>query len=123
MNEYNIVSVSGGKDSSALLCLAKEQQPKNLLAVFCDTGHEQQQTYDYVRYLESALGIPIRWVKADFSAQINSKRERLEAVVHGLQSKRPAPFRTLCRQEIRLLICVSGKADFRRQRRVSAPKN
>ena len=83
MNEYNIVSVSGGKDSSALLCLAKEQKPKNMLAVFCDTGHEPQQTYDYVRYLESALGIPIRWVKADFSAQINAKRERLEAVVRG----------------------------------------
>lgn len=83
MNEHNIVSVSGGKDSTALLLLAIERNPENLQAVFCDTGHEQQQTYDYVHYLSEVTGVPIRWVKADFSAQINAKRERLEAVVRG----------------------------------------
>ena len=73
--EHNIISVSGGKDSTAMLLLAIERQPENLQAVFADTGNEHGQTYDYVRYLEQATGVPIRWVKADFSARIAGKKE------------------------------------------------
>ncbi|MCX5470508.1 phosphoadenosine phosphosulfate reductase family protein [Alcaligenes sp. A-TC2] len=71
---HNVVSVSGGKDSTALLLLAIVQEAPNLQAVFADTGHEHQQTYDYVHYLAQATGVPIRWVKADFSEQIARKR-------------------------------------------------
>lgn len=73
--EHNIINVSGGKDSTALLLLAIERQAENLQAVFADTGNEHEQTYDYVRYLEQATGVPIRWVRADFSAKIANKRE------------------------------------------------
>ena len=75
MSEHNIISVSGGKDSTALLLLAIERQPDNLQAVFADTGNEHEQTYDYVRYLEQATGVPIRWVRADFTGRIAHKRE------------------------------------------------
>ena len=72
--EHNIVSVSGGKDSTALLLLAMERQPENLEAVFADTGNEHQITYDYVRYLNDEV-FPIRTVRADFARQIAGKRE------------------------------------------------
>lgn len=73
MSTENIVSVSGGKDSTALLLLAIEQGVENLQPVFADTGHEHPQTYEYVRYLEQATGVPIRWVRADFTKEIARK--------------------------------------------------
>ncbi len=68
-----IVSVSGGKDSTALYLWAIEQFGKNgFRAVFADTGHEHPVTYNYVRNLHTmANGPVVEWVKADF-------RERLE---------------------------------------------
>lgn len=71
---HNIVSVSGGKDSTATLLVARELEVPNLSAVVTDTGHEHPETYDYIHYLAEATGIHIRWVKADFSKQIASKR-------------------------------------------------
>lgn len=72
--EHNIVSISGGKDSTALLLLALERQPDNLQAVFADTGNEHPLTYEYLAYLNDTV-FPIRTVKADFSRQIAGKRE------------------------------------------------
>jgi len=66
--------VSGGKDSTALLLLAMERQTENLQAWFADTGHEHQQTYDYIEYLSNKV-FPIRVIRADFSDQIARKRE------------------------------------------------
>lgn len=74
MQEHNIISVSGGKDSTALLLLAIERQPDNMQAVFADTGNEHQITYDYVQYLNDNV-FPIMTVKADFARQIAKKRE------------------------------------------------
>ena len=74
MSEHNIISVSGGKDSTALLLLAIERGAENMQAVFADTGNEHQITYDYVRYLNDQV-FPIRTVKASFERQIAGKRE------------------------------------------------
>lgn len=70
-----IVSVSGGKDSTALYCWAIEQWGKEgFLAVFSDTGHEHPVTYNYIRNLpEMANGPDIKWVKADFSERLIKK--------------------------------------------------
>lgn len=78
MTVHNIVSVSGGKDSTATLLVAMALGTDNLRAVFADTGNEHQQTYDYLDYLESATGIPVTRVRADFSRQIAGKRRFIE---------------------------------------------
>jgi 3'-phosphoadenosine 5'-phosphosulfate sulfotransferase (PAPS reductase)/FAD synthetase len=71
-----LVSVSGGKDSTATLLVAIEQHPHDCIsAVFCDTGNEHQFTYDYVRYLEDKTGVPIHWLKQDFSDWWQRKTE------------------------------------------------
>ncbi len=74
MSEHNIVSVSGGKDSTALLLLAIERQPENLRAVFADTGNEHPITYEYVKYLNETV-FPIRTVRADFTRLMAGKRD------------------------------------------------
>ncbi|ENV64232.1 hypothetical protein F949_01621 [Acinetobacter junii NIPH 182] len=73
--KHNIVSISGGKDSTATLLLAMAWGVENLQAVFADTGHEHPATYEYVEYLECTLGIQIQKVKADFGFEIQNKRE------------------------------------------------
>ena len=78
MATHHIVSVSGGKDSTATLLLARAMDVENLRGVFADTGHEHPITYEFVRYLEQATQIPIRWVSADFSAQIARKRRYID---------------------------------------------
>jgi 3'-phosphoadenosine 5'-phosphosulfate sulfotransferase (PAPS reductase)/FAD synthetase len=71
----HVVSVSGGKDSAATLLLALERfDPRTVRAIFCDTGNEHQETYDYLSYLEQALDISITRLRADFSLQILRKR-------------------------------------------------
>lgn len=75
-----VVSVSGGKDSTATALLAIDRMgPENCRFVFADTGNEHDQTYDYVRnYLPTVLGRPVDEVKADFAAKIEGKRKYIQ---------------------------------------------
>lgn len=72
---HHLVSVSGGKDSTATLLLARMQFPYNFSAVFADTGNEHETTHEYIAYLEAALGIEIKRLRADFSDRYPSKRK------------------------------------------------
>lgn len=78
----HVVSVSGGKDSTALLLLARERFGAEPMAVFADTGHEHPETYRYVEYLDRRIG-PIQHVKADFARRINFRREQLLKAAAG----------------------------------------
>lgn len=75
--KINLISMSGGKDSTALALLALEQGVENCRFVFADTGHEHQQTYEYVDYLRNALSIDIQVVKADFAERMKTRRDNL----------------------------------------------
>lgn len=74
MNKQIILSISGGKDSTAMLLLALERG-LTFRAVFADTGNEHPAVYDYLLYLEQHTGVTIERIKADFAAQITRKRE------------------------------------------------
>ena len=58
-------SVSGGKDSTAMMLYMKECliDPEMIDYVFMDTGWEDVQTYQYLDYLEQTLGIQINRIR------------------------------------------------------------
>lgn len=78
MTTHNIVSMSGGKDSTATLLVAIALEVPNLQAVFADTGNEHEQTYEYLDYLEQATHTKITRVRADFTQRIEGKRRFIE---------------------------------------------
>jgi len=55
----HILSLSGGKDSTALAIYMKNRVPE-MEYVFCDTEKELPETYEFLARLEAFLGRPIR---------------------------------------------------------------
>lgn len=70
-----VVSVSGGKDSTATaLCALDKLGRDNCRFVFADTGNEHEQTLEYVyQYMPTVFG-QIDTVRADFAERIANKR-------------------------------------------------
>jgi 3'-phosphoadenosine 5'-phosphosulfate sulfotransferase (PAPS reductase)/FAD synthetase len=76
MNDIqHLVSVSGGKDSTATYLKAMESG-RPFRAVFADTGNEHEATYEYVSRLADRTGGPVvEVVRADFSRQLAKHRD------------------------------------------------
>lgn len=51
----HIISFSGGKDSLAVLIMVLKRQPEAEV-IFCDTGWEHQDTYDYIDRIQAKIG-------------------------------------------------------------------
>ncbi len=64
--EHHILSLSGGKDSTALAFFIKDNMPEvfeQMELVFCDTGLELDEVYDYLNKIEIFLGKKITRIK------------------------------------------------------------
>ena len=60
-----VASLSGGKDSTAMvLRLVEEKRPLDLI-LFCDTGLEFPQMYQHIEKLEKELPVPIIRLKEE----------------------------------------------------------
>ncbi len=60
----HILGLSGGKDSSALAVHMRDRVPE-MEYVFCDTGKELRETYEYLARLEAFLCKPIVRINAE----------------------------------------------------------
>ena len=73
----HVISVSGGKDSAALAVYMNLNYP-DLPAeyVFCDTGTELPETYEYLEKMEAILGVKVKHVNALETSGIKQKPGR-----------------------------------------------
>jgi 3'-phosphoadenosine 5'-phosphosulfate sulfotransferase (PAPS reductase)/FAD synthetase len=88
----HLVSMSGGKDSTATALYALETQPRESIQfVFADTGNEHEATYEYLAYLESSLGIHIERLRRDLTPEWEHRRQWLmsEAPRKGQKNRPP----------------------------------
>ena len=65
--EINIVSFSGGKDSTAMLLMMIEQNMKIDEIIFIDTGVEFPPMYNHIKKVEMFINRPITILKSDKS--------------------------------------------------------
>lgn len=98
-----IISVSGGKDSTAVALLAMEQnKPEDVIFIFCDTGNEHYKTYEYLNYLDDyfqSKGFSkIVRLKLDSTEKLKRKAERLKDYPEIAKHIRPtgSAFLDLC---------------------------
>ena len=99
--EYHILSLSGGKDSTALAFFMKENMPEifeKLELVFCDTEHEIPETYAYLNKIEVFLNKQITRLKPKRSfccryAKLNTARRRVPSGINtgGFNRKEISP--------------------------------
>ncbi len=94
MKEHHILSLSGGKDSTALAFFIKDNMPwifDKMELVFCDTECELPGTYDYLNKIEIFLEKPIKRLKPKKSFK------HLMAV----QNYFPSPIKRWCTVELK----------------------
>ena len=73
--QKHVVSISGGKDSTAMYLEAMERLQGDFLPVFADTGNEHDLTLEYISRLAERTGGPeVQWVKADFRERLFARK-------------------------------------------------
>lgn len=72
----HIVSVSGGKDSTALALYIRQKYPEIPAEyVFCDTGCELPETYEYLERLEALLGCDVVRLSAMDNGSLKARKK------------------------------------------------
>jgi len=76
----NWVSVSGGKDSTAMILWTIKVGLPNCRYVYADTKHEHESVYKYLDYLEETLNIKIKRVDSIGFLELAKKKRRFPSI-------------------------------------------
>ena len=97
---FYILSISGGRSSAYLLRHVLDAHdgvlPPNSEAIFCNTGHERDETLDFVRDLSEYWNCPITWIEYT----IKDDREGYLKVNHDTASRKGEPFDLLLEKHL-----------------------
>jgi len=88
----HILSLSGGKDSTALAVYMRDRVPE-MEYVFMDTGEELPETYEYIEKLEAYLGRPI--------VRLNPERS-FAHWLHVYRGVLPSPMLRWCTRKLKI---------------------
>ena len=106
--KLHVVSLSGGKDSTAMLLrMIEEKMPIDII-LFCDTGLEFPAMYRHLAKLEKGIGRPITRISADhtFEHYLLQHEVRVKMAHNaGLKNHRgyswPGPVNRWCTKELK----------------------
>lgn len=90
----HILSLSGGKDSTALAVYMRDRVPE-MEYVFCDTGEELPETYEYLERVEAYLGKPI--------VKLRNNRQGFEDLLAARNGFLPSPKARWCTQYLKIV--------------------
>jgi len=104
--ENQIVSLSGGKDSTAMLLMMIERGEKIHSAVFFDTGWEFPEMQVHLDQLESMVDIPIVRLVPErsfdywmYERQVIARKGSMKGKVHRIGNGWPSPMRRWCTRQ------------------------
>ncbi len=89
----HILSLSGGKDSTALAIYMRDRVPE-MEYVFCDTGEELPETYEYLDKIEAYLGKPI--------VRLKNSRHGFADLLEARRGFLPSPQARWCTQYLKI---------------------
>ena len=74
------ISVSGGKDSTALILWTLKNKIENCKYIYADTGHEHSSVSKYLDYLEVSLNIKIERIKSIGFIELCKQKKRFPSI-------------------------------------------
>ncbi len=89
----HILSLSGGKDSTALAVYMRDKVPE-MEYVFMDTGEELPETYEYLERIESYLGKPI--------VRLKNNRQGFKDLLDARRGFLPSPKMRWCTHYLKI---------------------
>ena len=130
----HICLISGGKDSTALALYMRDRHPEiQMEYVFCDTGEELEETYEYLTRIEAYLGMEVTRL-----SPTDVQQYREGAFRHYLKMYReflPSPQARWCTRKLKIepfeeyvgddavLLYVGIRADENREGYISTKPN
>lgn len=83
----HVVSLSGGKDSTAMLLRMLEENMPVDIVLFCDTGLEFPQLYEHIRKVEKNTGIKVTTVRSEYTFEYLFSEKPIKRKKPELQGK------------------------------------